>query len=616
MNLAKLADVAISPKGLCGSGCDVALTRMTKLFTGYALDMSLPGGTTTVPDAIKAGAVNLVDSFKSLPVRRHDQDREDRRDPPAARADAHAPLLLGAVQAGQRPQRRGTLPDDDHAGDPLGGEGLHAQDALAGGRVRRAVRGDVRRRLRPRDQVRGDGERDDEVEGRPRLHRARRPERDGLGRLPARHRDVGGGRPLRHLQRDPAVGERRVHPAQGRCRGKAGSHAATFKLPSNIKATFDAWGGCACGGEISFDPLYDAIFDGLLQPIFADNFTFAPGDATDDVIPFAKRLVPYLLGPQFLCGGKCKAAFGSTLRVLFDVRSARAFLRDADIFLGFSLDVDPLWPSSAILTGRTINLGGLPKLDTIIGASIPDTLPIKIGSLSSCICGVGEAGWETAIDGVVDFLGWILTTTRANLPFGHEDGGPRDGSTGCARPTLCSATASAPRRSSASSTTSTRPRPTSRRSSASSRRRRSPRWPAGDSGPTSSTSRSIKDVADQIGSLLPAKEKFVEMAKLAVHVRRGHEHGAPRRRADADRGGSAGATRAGFAASTATRRRRIVATGVIDTMTVCSASEAQKAEPPKPNAMRFAVTAAKKDDEEGGRPHPVQEEPGGLPRRR
>ena len=65
MNVAKLADVAISPKGLCGSGCDVALTRMTKLFTGYALDMSLPGGTTTVPDAIKAGAVNLVDSFKS-----------------------------------------------------------------------------------------------------------------------------------------------------------------------------------------------------------------------------------------------------------------------------------------------------------------------------------------------------------------------------------------------------------------------------------------------------------------------------------------------------------------------------------------------------------------------
>ena len=38
---------------------------MTKLFTGYALDMSLPGGTTTVPDSIKAGAVNLVDSFKS-----------------------------------------------------------------------------------------------------------------------------------------------------------------------------------------------------------------------------------------------------------------------------------------------------------------------------------------------------------------------------------------------------------------------------------------------------------------------------------------------------------------------------------------------------------------------
>ena len=70
------------------------------------------------------------------------------------------------------------------------------------------------------------------------------------------------------------------------------------------QATFDAWGGCACGGEISFDPLYDAIFDGLLQPIFAENFTFAPGNATDDVIPFAKRLVPYLLGPQFLCGGK------------------------------------------------------------------------------------------------------------------------------------------------------------------------------------------------------------------------------------------------------------------------------------------------------------------------
>ena len=39
----------------------------------------------------------------------------------------------------------------------------------------------------------------------------------------------------------------------------------------------------------------------------------------------------------------------------------------------------------------------------------------------------------------------------------------------------------------------------------------------------------------------------------------------------------------------------IVAT-VVDTMTVCPASEAQKAEPPKKNALRFAVTAAKRDD--------------------
>ena len=135
-----------------------------------------------------------------------------------------------------------------------------------------------------------------------------------------------------------------------------------FYTPSNLRATYDAWGSCACSSEISFDPLLDAVFEDLVVPLIRDQFNFALGQRSDDFQPLLEKLVPYLLGPQLLCGGKCKAAFGSTLASIFDVRSARAFLRDADLFLGLSLD--PIL--SGFLgdsNGENINLGGLARHD-------------------------------------------------------------------------------------------------------------------------------------------------------------------------------------------------------------------------------------------------------------
>ena len=100
-----------------------------------------------------------------------------------------------------------------------------------------------------------------------------------------------------------------------------------------------------------------------------------------------------------------------------------------------------------------------------------------------------------------------------------------------------------------------------------------------------------QDVADQIGSLLPAKESFVEMANTRCMCAEDTKMDplvdalTPIVRGLTDGGGIPEGTDAAA----------IVAT-VVDTMTVCPASEAQQAEPPKKNALRFAVTAAKKDD--------------------
>jgi hypothetical protein len=571
---------------------------MTKLFTGYALDMSLPGGTTTVPDAIKAGAVNLVDSFKSCLC-----GGTIKIEKIAETLQPLAPMLKRLFYSEQYKQEHG-----------LNDEGLFQTMIMPA--IHSAAKGFTRKMLSPAGACGGpcegmsDAAFDLAIKFEATLNEMMKSEDDldyielavqnvtGSGVFQPATATAEAGALYDIYNAIPLSASDVFTPLKNGAEGKAGSHAATFKLPSNIKATFDAWGGCACGGEISFDPLYDAIFDGLLQPIFADNFTFAPGDATDDVIPFAKRLVPYLLGPQFLCGGKCKAAFGSTLRSLFDKAATQALLADTDIFS--DLGVDSTLEAIQSLFNFTIDLdelglsGDLPSLSTIIGSSIPDSFPIKIGSLSSCMCGVGPAGWSAGIDGLLDFLGNFFTEgDEGELTLGE-----------ITKPTviktinwlrapdfvLCKGLCLSSILGVVADVVDTVKATVTELVSFVA--------PPECNDCDANTVEAIEGIIAQVEELVPAKQKIVDisnspclcaadtnmepLADFGFAIVGGFsedDEGESRRRLDGH------------------ETPEQMLPGVIDSLTTCSASQELAADPPKPNAIRFVVeTAAKKED--------------------
>ena len=566
MNAARLVDVALSSDGLCGSGCDVAMSKMTKLFSGYALDLAAPSGDSTVPQALKAGVVNYVDAFrgcmcggiKAVPIVETLAPFGAALQRLLRGAEGDDSLIwadfLPALQSSLKSLFRKLLsPAGGVCGGPCADLGGKAFDlSLSFEQTVNEFLGNEEDLNYIRDTVKSFTESS--------LFQESGALRDVWAQLP---NDLT----IDALLRTPF-----------------------FYTPSNLRATYDAWGSCACGSEISFDPLLDAVFEDLVVPLIRNQFTFALGQGSDDFQPLLEKLVPYLLGPQLLCGGKCKAAFGSTLASIFDVRSARAFLRDADLFLGLSLD--PIL--SGFLgdsNGENINLGGLPKLDTIVGASIPDTLPSKIGSLSSCICGVGEAGWETAIDGVVDILMDVtserFSVTKTVVLEWIEFATAPDF-------VLCNGLCPSSIFGVVSDVTTALSNIVGAVSDYFTPSQIATLAGRGNSGSElipADVSNTIKDVADQIGSLLPAKETFVEMANTRCMCAEDTKMDpladalTPIVRGLTDGGGIPEGTDAAA----------IVAT-VVDTMTVCPASEAQKAEPPKKNALRFAVTAAKKDD--------------------